>query len=139
MLSVVGPSCCEPRPRRGDRSTSLRSGHPRHAHGLLVLPPERLELPLSRVDLIEQIALVQSSVLNGSPVPAGDATYGANFAQEADGWSRETRDERRIFRVPARGPLVTHDATSVTANGTFMHETEWTGHEIELRFECRTG
>ena len=65
-----------------------------------------------------------------------DATYIANYAEEADGWTRETRDERGIFRVPAQGPLVTHEGAEVTARGMFRHRTAWTDHEIELRLVC---
>ncbi len=64
------------------------------------------------------------------------ATYSAAYADEADGWTRETRNEQRIFRVPAQGPLVTHEGNEVTARGTFMHRTDWTDHEIELKLVC---
>jgi hypothetical protein len=65
------------------------------------------------------------------------ATYRADYADEADGWTRETRDELRIFRVPAQGPLVTHGDTDVTARGTFTHRTDFTEHEIELWLVCQ--
>lgn len=80
---------------------------------------------------------LSSPLRHSAQVLLPDVTYRATYTAEGDGWTRETRDERRIFSVPADGPLVSWEGSEVTARGTFMHRDEWTDHEIELRVSCR--
>jgi hypothetical protein len=83
------------------------------------------------------VAIQQPPLRHTAQITMPEANYRADYAADDNGWTRETRDERRVFRVGAPGPLVTHGATGVTASGIFNHRDDYTEHVTELRVTCQ--